>query len=228
MRSDSAILMAADPHIDDLQLIDKVLDGEKDIYEVIIRRYNERLFKIARSIIKDEDEAEDVMQEAYVRAYEHLDQFKGKAKFSTWLTKILINEAFQRKRKSKRFSDLPSMEGLELQDQDTPRKVEIKEQKIIKKNVKELLETSIDSLPEKYRTVFVMREIENLSVSETAQCLSITKENVKVRLHRAKKHLRTLIQNSMSNFQVYEFLDPRCNRVASKVMQQIESRTLDS
>lgn len=224
MKSTSPVLMAANHEITDQFIVDRVLDGDKDYYEVIIRRYNDRLYKLARGIIKDEIEVEDIMQETYLKAYQKLYQFKGKAKFSTWLSRILINEAFAHYNKKNKYRRLVLEDPGIKTYLSTSQKLtdENPEQKVIKENVKQLLETSIDSLDEKYRIVFIMREIEGMNVSETAECLSLTEENVKVRLHRAKAQLKNTLRESMTDIQLYEFLDPRCNRITVYVMNKIK------
>ncbi|RSL17532.1 RNA polymerase sigma-70 factor (ECF subfamily) [Edaphobacter aggregans] len=165
--------------------------GETALYEVIMRRYNQRLYRIARAILHDDAEAEDVMQDAYVRAYEHLDQFSGRALFSTWLSRIAVHESLARLRARDRNPQLDSTEtdgelSMKMTGQSpTP------EQSASNTQLRELLEQAVLKLPERYRTVIMLRHIEELSTSETAEALDLTEENVKVRLHRGHGMIRS-------------------------------------
>jgi len=217
------ILTARNPQVTDILVIKKVLAGEKDSYEILIRRYNTRLYRIARSILRTDVGVEDVMQNAYIKAYENLHQFQGKAQFSTWLTKILINEslAWLRKNSKQRKANLELSidQNLNLakysgQSADSNQ---------IHHQLKKLLEGAIDQLPDKYRSVFMMREVEGINVEDTAVCLNISKDNVKVRLHRAKAFLRDYLRNSLHEVELFEFKDPKCNSVASWVMTRINA-----
>jgi RNA polymerase sigma-70 factor (ECF subfamily) len=165
----------------------RILAGEKQLYEVLIRRYNQRLYRVARSIVQSEEEAEDVIQDTYTRAFEHLAQFKGRALFSTWLTKIAIHEALHRmKQRTKRIViDSAFSTGSKLS-----RLAQTPEDERLPKETREILENAIDHLPEAYRSVFVMRSLEEMTISETAQCLNISEEVVKIRLLRARRMLR--------------------------------------
>lgn len=209
--------LAADTNITDESIVGKVLTGDKDAYEVIVRRYNSRLYKIARTYIKDEDDIEDVLQETYVKAYLNLKQFKGNSKLSTWLTRILINESLaclNKQSKKVSFVDEQLLNNME-QEQNM-------EQKIIQKNVKEILEKSIDNLPPKLSSVFVMREIEGMNVKDTSELLEISEENVKVRLHRAKTALKETISNSLKGVNLFSFMGERCDLFSRKLMARIQ------
>jgi RNA polymerase sigma-70 factor (ECF subfamily) len=158
--------------LSDEEVVARVRAGDTPLYEVLMRRYNQRLFRIARSIVRDDDEAEDVIQDAYVRAYVSLHQFAGRAKFFTWLAKIAVHEASSRLRKRKRIEDIPvgsyqksqSVEDMKSSDPDP-------EQQTLRRETVSLLEQAVDRLPGTYRPVFVLREIENMSTAETASCL---------------------------------------------------------
>src|SRR4051812_5598919 len=219
MRADSAVrefAVAATSPLSDEEIVSRVRAGETALYEVLMRRYNQRLFRVARSILRDDVEAEDVMQDAYVKAYTSLSQFQGRAQFSTWLTKIAIYEASGRLRKRKRLQEVPetwpeesrSMESIKSSSPDP-------EQEALRQQFASFLEQAVDALPETYRCVFVCREIENMNTSETAGCLDLTEEAVKVRLHRA----RQLLQNELytlagaTGSQAFVFLGMRCDRV---------------
>lgn len=212
----SALALAADSSITDESIIGRVLGGEKQAYEVIIRRYNGRLYKIARTYVKDEDAIEDILQETYVKAYENLGKFEGRSKLSTWLTRILINEALTSINKSSKldsFSDRIALPDI--------KKVQSAEQQVIRKNIGQIIEKAIDSLPQKYSSVFVMREIEGMNIREVAHALDISEENVKVRLFRAKKSLQEVLRKSMDGLNLYSFGGQRCNRISENVMNRI-------
>jgi RNA polymerase sigma-70 factor (ECF subfamily) len=210
-------LKPTEPQYDN-EIISKVIQGEKELYERIIRKYNPRLYRVAMSIVKDEDDAEEIMQIAYIKAYENLGKFEGKSSFSTWLTRILINEGLQILKTKKRhevmdWSDM-SKEKKNIDDSNPLGQVMNQELKLI-------LEHSIEQLPDKYRTVFVMRELENMSVAETMGCLDLTESNVKVRLNRAKEMLRESLSEYYRYNEVYSFHLSRCNRIVEKVYQKI-------
>jgi RNA polymerase sigma-70 factor (ECF subfamily) len=152
------------------------------------------LYRVARGILRDRWEAEDVMQAAYVRAYQHLSQFAGRAKFSTWLTRIAVHEALNRVEERSRFRYLEEMSSPESPASDMVRSKDPNpEQWVSCLEHARVLERAVQALPPKYRVVVMMRDLEEMSVAETAACLEITEENVKVRLHRARAMLRHAI-----------------------------------
>ncbi len=187
-----------------------------------MRRYNQRLFRIARSILKDDDEAEDVMQEAYVRAYSFLHQFDGRAQFSTWLAKIAVYEASRRLRKRKRVLEFPASPG---KGNDVVESVKSSspdpEQQLLSQEAMGFLQLAIDALPDPYRCVFVLRQIENMSTSETAACLDLTEETVKIRLLRARQMLRNELYTraGASSSRAFQFMGARCDRVVQRVLE---------
>src|ERR1041385_2529459 len=175
----------------DEEVITRVLSGESAMFEIVIRRHNQRLYRVALAILRNDGEAEDVMQDAYVRAYEHLVQFAGRAKFSNWLTRIAVHEALARHRREERCQELEPMSEREGDPMDrfaslTPNP----EQQASNSEIRRLLEEAVDNLPDSYRTVFMLRDIEEMSTTDAADVLEITEENVKVRLHRARALLR--------------------------------------
>jgi len=217
-------IQAQGAEITDDEAIGQVRGGEIARFEVLMRRYNQRLYRIARAIVGNDSEAEDVVQEAYVRAYTHLDQFEGRAKFSTWLTKIAVNEALRRLRRSKRFdeidSDVEFNEGSMEVFVDTRRNPE---QKTSDQELRALLEAAVDSLPENYKSVFMLRQIEGLNTTETAECLSITEENVKGRLFRARALLRRKLDETIGPVvtQTFPFAGSRCDGMVAAVLARI-------
>jgi len=204
--------------ISDEEIVQLVKDGRHYMFEVLMRRYNQRLFRVVRSILKNDEETEEVVQEAYVRAYEHLYQFEGRAKFSTWLTKIAVYEAYARVRSHQRMTDSDKfISDLVAASDRSP------EQKAFDSEMKSLLEVMVDALPEDYRTVLMMRDIEGMSTSETAEALSITEENVKVRLFRARALLRKQLFKRVGaeSPTAFQFLGARCDRIVKSVLARI-------
>lgn len=217
---------AKDHPLPDEEIVRRVLAGEKALYEVLMRRHNRKLYRAVRSILKDEDEVEGVMQQAYVSAYFHLDQFRGAARFSTWLIRIAVHEAFARIRESGHFVE-SDMDDLMMR---LPSKDRNPEERASDRELGGLLQEAIDRLPTSYRSVFVMREIEGLGTTETAECLGLSAENVKVRLHRARRRLQDEIYARLGTGveAVFPFHAPRCDRVVAAVFAAIESRSTQS
>jgi RNA polymerase sigma-70 factor, ECF subfamily len=203
-------------------LIDKIIKGDKRLYEGIIRKYNQRLYRIARSFIKNEDEIEDVMQETYIKAYLHLKQFEGKSQFSTWLTRILINQANLSLNKEKRVRTHISNSSDNIPDTKSSNEPG-PDQNLMNEEMKKYLEQAIDELPDTLRSVYIMREVEGLSVNETAEALSISIENVKTRLHRAKASLKdSLFAKAKGEIDLFHFKLDRCDRIVLSVMLQLD------
>ncbi len=208
----------------DGELVHQVLAGHTAVFELLMRRYNERLYRAARSIVRDDLEAEDVLQQAYVNAFTHLRQFTGAALFSTWLTRITINEALARVRRRGRYEvfdgDLPIGDPLMLHNRaDSP------ERQAFARELRILLERAIDDLPNGMREVFVLREVEGLSTSEVADCLSVSEDVVKTRLSRGRALLRRLLleRTGATAPEAFRFYRPRCDRIVACVLARIES-----
>jgi RNA polymerase sigma factor (sigma-70 family) len=207
----------------DNEIITRILKGEKDFYALILRKYNQRLYRVAMSILNDESEAEDAMQVAYINAYDNLGKFAFKSAFSTWLTRILINECLLRLKKRTRSVSMDSeMINNEFYKFDTTN-VQTPFMKTINNELKQALEVAIRQLPEKYRTVFVMREVEGMNVAETKDCLQISEVNVKVRLNRAKSLLRDSLSVYYKNEDILHFHLTRCDKMVGLVMEQIQA-----
>ncbi len=203
----------------------RVLAGEKELFEIIMRRHNERLFRISRAYVNDGDEAEDIVQQAYINAYEHLAGFEGRSRFSTWLTRIVINEAMARSKRRSRVVPLETDyrgDGTRPEPYRAESPTENPEEAAMNGELRNVLEQTIDELPVKYRSVFVMREIEEMSVEETSESLGITATNVKVRLNRAKQMLRRRIGNVYRDGGVYEFNLVRCDRIVANVLARVK------
>jgi RNA polymerase sigma-70 factor, ECF subfamily len=209
--------------LSDAEVVRRVRDGETALFEILMRRYNQRLYRVARAILRDDGEAEDVMQQAYVNAYVHLDQFAERASFSTWLTKIAVYEALARSRRRRATEVRTVFESGE----DTMTHIQTNapnpEHQAFATELRILLESSIDSLPEHHRIVFTLREIEGLSTAETAECLGISEENVKTRLHRARALLRDdlFARTGAATSGAFQFHLSRCNRVVAGVLEKI-------
>ena len=208
----------------DEEVVGRVRAGETALFEVIMRRYNQRLFRVARSILGNDGEAEDVTQEAYVRSYMHLDQFEGRAKFSTWLTKIAVHEALARLRARQRLVEIDAMSGALEDGRTLESESPSPEQEVMTQTIKIVLEAAVEKLPETYRSVFMMRDVEGMSTAETADCLDLSEESVKVRLHRARSMLRKHIyaQTGAATVGAFQFLGARCDRMVSAVLERIQ------
>lgn len=201
--------------LNDEAIVDRILNGEKHLYEGLIRKFNLRLYRIGMSIINDEDEVEDIMQVAYLNAYLQLSSFQHKSSFSTWLTRILINESLLHKKKRQRNLQVLSEQKEKEYHNNTPLK------SLMNKELKTILEKAVSNLPEKYRLVFVMREINEMSTNETMQILSLGESNVKIRLTRAKEMLRNELSAYYKSNQLFEFNLIRCDRIVDFVMSRI-------
>jgi RNA polymerase sigma-70 factor (ECF subfamily) len=220
------ILQVDTKSLSDEDIVARVLGGEAALFEIIMRRHNQRLYRVARAILRDDGEAEDVMQDAYVRAYKNLAQFAGRAKFSTWLTRIAVHEALSRKHRRRNIEELDAMlEPEQNQLQELRSREATPEQGAVNRELRGVLENAISELPDKYRTVFVLREVEEMTTSETAEALDLTEENIKIRLHRAKALLRKQLfsQVGASAHDVLQFHLSRCDRVVAGVFQRIAS-----
>jgi RNA polymerase sigma factor (sigma-70 family) len=201
----------------DEEIVVRVLKGETNLFELLMRKYNLRLYRIGMSIVNDDAEVEDVMQTAYLNAYSHLKEFRRESKFSTWLTRILINESLMVLKKRKKQEPLVEQKDFTFH-QETPLK------NLMNTELKSILEKSIASLPEKYRLIFMMREVEEMSVNETMELLGLSESNVKVRLNRAKEMLRNHITSQYEFSKAYSFHLQRCDRVVHAVMQKIKEK----
>ena len=210
----------------DDEIVRRILRGDLVLFELLMRRHNQRVYRAIRSILRDDSESEDVMQEAYVRAYEHLAQFEGRAQFSTWLTRIAVNEALKRLSARGRLDPLNEEQyeeedgGMQAFHSTSPSP----ESNASNSELKSLLEEAILTLPVMYRAVTVLRDVEEMSTTETAEVLSITETNVKVRLHRAHELLRGAIFGRVgaNSTRAFSFHASRCDRVVNAVFKRLE------
>jgi RNA polymerase sigma-70 factor (ECF subfamily) len=208
--------------LSDVEVVRRVRDGETALFEILMRRYNQRLYRVARVILRDDGEAEDVMQQAYVNAYVHLDQFAERASFATWLTKIAVYEALARSRRR-----AAQLHGAFESGEDIMTRIQERapdpEHQAFATELRSLLESAVDSLPDPHRIVFTLRQIEGLSTAETAECLGISEENVKTRLHRARALLRDdlFARTGAVTSGAFQFHLSRCDRVVARVLEKI-------
>lgn len=208
----------------ELEIINRILDGEKELYEILVRRNNQKLYRVIRSYMKDEAEIKDAMQESYLKAYIKLHQFNAKASFSTWLVRIGINEALARLKEkgklyhiSKQFHNTDKNMILEIPDKNQLNP----QDKMIKSETKQLLEDAIDQLDIKYRTVYILKEIEEMNLKEIAAALDLSIANVKVRIHRSKEMLKDKLHELSYDKNVFEFGFSKCDKITENVMKLI-------
>jgi RNA polymerase sigma-70 factor (ECF subfamily) len=212
----------------DQEVVDRVRSGDTALYEIIMRRYNQRLYRVTYAILRDSAEAEDVIQDAYVRAYQHLDQFAGYAPFSTWLTRIAVHEALRRlqlRKRNQQFDDIEHDEEsfMSISETTVPDTSPDPEQRASNAELGQLLEQAVLDLPEQYRTVIMLRDVEELSTAETAAALELTEQNVKVRLHRGRAMMRDRLfaRVGASGKNAFPFMGVRCDRVVSGVFARL-------
>ena len=206
----------------DMQLVRRALGREGDAFRAIIKTHNQRLYRIARGVLRNDGEAEDVVQEAYVRAFASLGAFRGDSSLATWLSRIVINEALGRLRKRRRMVAMPENPQAEiirfpLNASDDP------ERTMAQRQILALVERATDSLPDVYRTVFVARVIEGLSMEETADLLGVRPETVKTRLHRARALVRKALDDEIGPvlLDAFPFAGRRCDRLTEAVMKRL-------
>jgi RNA polymerase sigma-70 factor, ECF subfamily len=204
----------------DEELVERVRAGEIALFELLMRRHNQRIYRAIRSYLRDEAEVEDAMQQAYLSAYAHLAQFDGNAQFSTWLVRIAIHEALGRLRKSQRLvvmADPPEEDPMPAGDRSTPDAV------AEQRELLGFLERAVDRLPEIHRSVFVLREVEGLSTADCAHALGLSEDVVKTRLHRARLALRESLEAMAQEKAgaLFEFHAPRCDRVVAGVLEAL-------
>jgi RNA polymerase sigma-70 factor (ECF subfamily) len=213
-------LLALNAALPDEEIVPRILAGETALFEILMRRHNERIYRAARAILRDDREAEDVMQETYVNAYAHLDQFDGRAKFSTWLTKIAVYEALARARKRGRY------EPLEDRSLETFMPITASpdpERQAFGRELGALIESAVDGLGNGYREVFMLRQVEGLSTAETAQVLGLSEDVVKTRFSRARHALQEDLQGRIGGAasNAFTFGQARCDAVVIAVLPRL-------
>lgn len=220
MPAASSALMSSSIALNDEEIVSRILDGETPMFEVLMRRHNERLYRAARAILRDGEEAEDAMQEAYLKAYANLEQFDGRARFSTWLTKITVHEALARVRRRGRYEP---MDNSSLETLMPPTPPLDPERLAFARELGALIESAVDRLADGYREVFMLRQIEGLSTAEVAEVLGISEDLVKTRLSRARGALQRdlLAQTDAAASTAFTFGQARCDRLVESVLRRV-------
>jgi RNA polymerase sigma-70 factor (ECF subfamily) len=208
----------------DEEIVTRIVSGDGALFEILMRRHNQRIYRAVRAVLRGDEDAEDVMQEAYLNAYQHLHQFEGRAQFSTWLTRIAVNAALARRGKrgwsmDKAVSDDNDESHLEVVKSDAPDP----EQTTLTAELREVMEREVSALPDTFRAAFVLREVEGLSTADTAEVLGISEDLVKTRLHRARTTLRERLYDraGVTLDSLYTFGNARCDRVVAAVMARV-------
>lgn len=214
--------------LSDAELVGLIKRGDRAAFGTVIQRHNRRLYRVARSVVRNDDEAEDIVQETYLRAFTHLRKFRGEAGLSTWLTRIALNEAFDRLRRRRPHVELTVVDapGTRLEESVLPFPTHGSanpEEATAHWEIRRLVEHAVDGLPEAFRMVFVMREIEEMSVEETASQLGLRPETVKTRLHRARRLLRGQLEDTLAAAltDTFPFGGERCARMTERVMERL-------
>ena len=212
---------ASNELLPDEELVARVAGGEPALFELLMRRHNQRVYRAVRAVLGSEEEVEDVMQQAYLNAYSHLGQFAGEARFTTWLTRIAVNEALARKRRGAFI-----VQGDQEMTMHLASGTADPEQQAAAAELRDVMQREIEALPIAFRTVFILREVDGLSTAETAEALSISEDLVKTRLHRARAALRENLFRTagVTLGTLYEFGNARCDRVVAAVMERIQAR----
>jgi RNA polymerase sigma-70 factor (ECF subfamily) len=211
----------------DAEIVRRVRAGERGLFEILMRRHNRRIFRATRAVVAIEHEVEDVMQQAYINAFSHLHQFEERSQFSTWLTRIALNEAFGWRRKmrlSKATGETSDCQEDRRQFMDEIRSPEPDpEHQAYAQELRSVLEEAVDTLPEAYRPVFMLRDVEGMSTSETGDGLGLREEAVKTRLHRARAMIRRAVTARLGSAAAgaFQFHAPRCDRVVAAVLTKI-------
>ncbi|MEO6135585.1 MAG: sigma-70 family RNA polymerase sigma factor [Ginsengibacter sp.] len=206
----------------DMEIIHKVINGEMKLFEILIRRYNSFLYKIGRAYHFNHQDTEDLMQETYISAYKNLTQFQNRSSFKTWFTRIMLNYCYQKKHKLSFINELTTDDFKNTNSTAMPRPIFSDEKNTTNKELGQIIGNAIHCMPESYRMVFALRELNGLSIAETSECLDISESNVKVRLNRAKSMLRTEIEKIYSKEDIFEFNLVYCDSMVEKVMTEIK------
>jgi RNA polymerase sigma-70 factor (ECF subfamily) len=216
----TAFALDTSDQLSDVDVVRRVLDGDTALFEILMRRYNQRVYRAVRAILGSDDDAEDVMQQAYLNAYAHLGQFEERAQFSTWLVRIAVNEALARRKKRQHGAWDGGDELMLAMESDGPDP----EQQAFASQMRNVMESELAALPAAYRTVLVLRDVEGMSTAEAAECLDVSQDVVKTRLHRARSMVRTAIERRAGATlpALYPFGNARCDRVVAAVMARIK------
>jgi RNA polymerase sigma-70 factor (ECF subfamily) len=213
----------------DVELVALAQDGDRDAFRLITQRCNQRLYRIARAIVRNDFEAEDVVQSVYLRAFANLTGFRGEASICTWLTRITLNEARGRLRSRRRTISLESVTlpvHASVDVFSSSPEIETPEAHAARGQIRQFIEQAIDGLPTPYRVVFVMREIENFSTQETADLLGLAGDTVKTRLHRARRLLRVALDGKVDGASAFPFLGAKCSGITAAVLDRLDPQPL--
>lgn len=217
----------------DAELANRICRGDQSAFEILMRQYNQRLFRVVRGILKNDADAEEALQDAYLSAYRAFAKFRGDSKLSTWLTRIVINEALGRLRKQRREQVVIALRPDNPVERRFENEAEIDapsgspEEAMVRVELRALIEKKIDELPIGFRTVFIMREVEEMTVEETSQCLGIPEATVRSRLFRAKGLLRAALEQEIGVAlqEAFSFAGARCDRIVAGVMKRIRTHS---
>jgi RNA polymerase sigma-70 factor (ECF subfamily) len=203
--------------------------AELEAFEALMRRHNRMLFRTARAILRDDAEAEEALQDAYLKAYRAMDQFRGDSKISTWLVRITANEALMRLRKRARTAEVIDLHSSPVPDEVAVKKTEQPDSQAARKELRGLLESKIDALPEAFRAVFILRGVEEFSVEETASALEIPEATVRTRFFRARSLLREALSSEIDLVfdEAFGFAGARCDRVVANVLARLREEIPD-
>jgi RNA polymerase sigma-70 factor (ECF subfamily) len=205
----------------DIEIINQVIDGHLDVYETLIRRYDSFLYKIGRSYRFNHQDTQDLMQETYISVYSNLKKFENRSTFKTWLTRIMLNHCYQKKHKLSYTNEIITDDLQTVKSNVMFRPSPNNEKYTVNKELGHVIENAIHEIPEDYRMVFTLRELNGLTVHETSESLDITESNVKVRLNRAKTMLREKIEKMYSPEEIFEFNLVYCEGMVKRVMDEI-------
>lgn len=208
----------------DAELITRILSGESALYETIVRRYNNYLYKVGMSYGYNHADVEDLMQETYIKAYIHLKKFENRSSFKTWIVKIMLNQCYHKRQKFSYQKEITVQSDIEEKSSPMFNNHTTDVNKIVQnQELKYVLENAIHRIPEAYRMVFTLRELDGMSVNETSEALNITESNVKVRLNRAKAMLQNEIKKAYSPEEIFEFNLIYCDKMVNNVMNAIKA-----
>jgi RNA polymerase sigma-70 factor, ECF subfamily len=222
---------AASATLDDAALVARIRANDADAFRTVMQRYNQRLYRVARGILRNDGEAEDAVQEAYVRAFSHLADFRGESSLATWLTRIVMNEALGRLRSQRRMVDrggpASNVSEAEIIQFPLAGKADDPERTLAQREILNLVQKITDELPDVYRIVFMTRVIEGMSVEDTAELLGIPPETVKTRLHRARRLVREQLDKQIGPvlMDAFPFAGRRCERLTTAVLQRFDLQT---
>jgi RNA polymerase sigma factor (sigma-70 family) len=204
----------------DFEAVNEVIRGNREMFEVIVRRYNAQLYRVGMAYLRDHAQTEDAMQNAYLKAFLHLQRFRGTSAFGTWLTRIMINECLMMLR-SRRRCVMENIDDADLRLQHDALSLAPASDPLRGEEIRTVLEQAVQTLPRTYRAVYLLREVQHLSTAETAKCLGLSKDNVKVCLHRAREALKARLLQSAAAVEIFDYSARYCDPMTTRVMQRV-------